>query len=71
MYKKFNISLNAETDFLLNKLVEMTGESRASVVTNLIYYASENAEEFVNLFRDIKLARLGFKPLKHPLKPSQ
>lgn len=71
MYKKFNISLKAETDFLLNKLVEMTGESRASVVSNLIFQAAENQEEFVKLFRDIKLARLGFKPLSHPRKPSQ
>ena len=71
MPNKFNISINSETDFKLNKLVEIIGESRASVVSNLIFQAVENEEEFVKLFRDIKLARLGLKPPRHPRRPSQ
>lgn len=71
MSNKFNISVNDEIDFLLSKLAESVVESKASVVSNLIYQASQNEEEFTKLFRKLKRARLGIELPGHPRTPSQ
>ena len=72
MAKKYNsISLRSDVYFMLCKLAESVAEPSASVVSNLIYQASQNEEEFINLFHNVKLARLGIKPPRPPQTPKQ